>query len=403
MTPRVPERPLRVMFPASLLPGGAERQMLLLTARLPRDRFESSYVLLGGDTPLADEARSHGARVHVLGAPRRAGMPMPLFAARVGARVAGYVRLCRRERFDIVDAWLYLGYGLAAVTQPLARVPVMISGRRSLSGFKAGFGRVERTVDALARRASDAFVANSYAVAEDVARRERIPRDRIRVIHNGVELPEPLDEAARSAIRAGWGVPDDARVIGVVGTFKPGKGQDRIVRVMPGILASVPDARLVLLGDGPTRSAVSALASSLGIVGRVVDVGQVPDARPLYAAFDLAVSASDAEGLPNAVLEAAAAGTAVVATDAGGTREIVTDGETGILVPVGDDDALGREVARLLARPDERARLGAAARDHAATAFGVDRFVRETLELYERLAARAQARRPLPRRGEASG
>jgi len=145
------DRPLRILYPASLLPGGAERQMLLLTARLPRDRFAATFVLLGGETPLAAEARASGARVHALGAPRRAGLPLPLFAARVGLRVGGYVRLCRRERFDIVDAWLYLGYGLAAVTDPLTRIPVMISGRRSLSGFKAGFGRVERAVDALNR------------------------------------------------------------------------------------------------------------------------------------------------------------------------------------------------------------------------------------------------------------
>ena len=398
MTGTARPRPLRILYPASLLPGGAERQMLLLTAGLPRDRFDITFVLLGGDTPLAVEAREKGAHVHALGAPRRAGMPMPLFGARVGARVVDYVRLCRRERFDIVDAWLYLGYGLAAITDPVTRIPVMISGRRSLSGFKDRFGRIERAIDALARRTSDAFVANSHAVAEDVARREGIPRDRIRVIHNGVELPPPLDERERVAIRAGWGVPADALVVGVVGTFKPGKGQDRAVRAMPGVLDSVPEARLVLVGDGPSRADVAALVTGLGLGPRVVMTGQVPDARTLYGAFDLVASASDAEGLPNAVLEAAAAARAIVATDAGGTREIVTDGETGILLPVADDAALGRALVRLLREPDERVRLGDAARRHAGAAFGVDRLVRETAQLYETLASAAHARRTRPRR-----
>ena len=385
-------RPLRILYPASLLPGGAERQMLLLAGRLPRDQFAVSFVLLGGDTPLADEARTSGARTHVLDAPRRAGLAMPLFAARVGARVGRYVQLCRRERYDIVDAWLYLGYGLAGVTKPVTRVPVMISGRRSLSAFKARFGPVERAVDALARHASDAFVANSFAVAEDVSRREGIPRQRIRVIHNGVEMPALVGATERAAVRTTWGVPAESPVIGVVGTFKPGKGQDRIVRAMPGVLAAVPDARLVLIGDGPLRAEVTMLARTLGLEARVVDVGQVPDARPLYAAMDVVASASEAEGLPNVVLEAAAAARGIVATDAGGTREIVSDGESGYLVPVHDDAALGRALVRILERPLERARLGAAAQAHAAATFGMDRFVRETAELYESMASRAGSR-----------
>ena len=378
--------PLRILYPASLYPGGAERQMLLLAARLPADRFRVSFILLGGDTPLADEARAAGARVHVLGAPRRAGQPVPLFAARVASRIVRYALLCRRERYDIVDAWLYHGYGLAGLTRPVSRVPVLVSGRRSLSGFKERFGLPERVVDALARRMSDVFVANSQAVADDVARREGVARDRIRVIHNGVELPPPIDAETRVAVRAGWGVPPGAPLIGVVGTFKPGKGQDRVVRALPAILDAVPETRLVLLGDGPRRGDALALAASLGLGDRVVAPGHVPDARPLYGAFDVLASASDAEGLPNVVLEAAAAGLGIAATDAGGTREIILDGETGRLVPVGDDEALAQAITGLLRDPAARTRLGAAARERAATAFGVDRFVRETAALYEALA-----------------
>ena len=145
-------RRLRVMYPTSLTPGGAERQMLLLTEFLPQDRFEVSFVLMGGMTELAIEARRLGASVHALDAPHRAGMPRPLFTTHVARSVAAYVALCRRERYDIVDAWLYLGYGLAAVTRPVSRVPTLIAGRRSLSAYKAAFGPIGRTVDAIARR-----------------------------------------------------------------------------------------------------------------------------------------------------------------------------------------------------------------------------------------------------------
>ena len=135
-------KPIRVMYPASLTPGGAERQMLLLAEHLPRDRFDVSFVLLARH--VADgslEAQRLGATVHATGAPRRAGLPMPVYGAKVARRVASYVALCRRERYDIVDAWLYLGYGLGGGDPATVRVPILIAGRRSLSAFKADSDR----------------------------------------------------------------------------------------------------------------------------------------------------------------------------------------------------------------------------------------------------------------------
>jgi glycosyltransferase involved in cell wall biosynthesis len=381
------------MYPAALFPGGSERQMLLLARHLPADRFDVSFIVLGENTPLADEARRIGSTVHVLGSPRRAGTATTLFAARVSRRVLSFVALCRRERFDIADAWLFMGYGLVGVTRPLTRIGSLVSGRRSLSGFKERFGPAERIVDTIARRASDAIVANSEAVRRDVARREGIRADRIRVIHNGVELPAPTTPTAAAAARAALGLPLEGLVVGTVGMLKPGKGQDRVVRAFAASGAAADGALLVLVGEGPERPALEALVGSLGLSGRVRLVGLVDDARALYPAFDVVVSASSAEGLPNAVLEAAASGRAIVATDAGGTREVITDGDSGRLVAVGDDDALAAALRQLVRDPQARQTLGAAARERAARDYGIDRFVAETAGLYEELAA-AKRRTP---------
>ncbi|MFN8619362.1 MAG: glycosyltransferase [Chloroflexota bacterium] len=380
-------RPIRVMYPASLEPGGAERQLMLLAQHLPADRFQVSFVLLGEMTEMAREAERLGASVHVLGATRRRGDPMPVFGARVAGRVATYVRLCRAERYDIVDAWLYLQYALSALVRPVAAMPVLLAGRRSLSGFKEGFGLVERTIDQIATRSVDRFVANSQAVAEDVVAREGIRRRRIRVIRNGVVIPPERDAVRRAAAREMLGVPADAPVVGCVGTFKKGKGQDRVLEVMDIVWSTIPDAWIVLVGDGPTRAALEAVVAERG-QRRVRFTGILPDARDAYDGFDALVSASDAEGLPNVVLEAAAAGLPVVATDAGGTREIIIDGVTGVLVPVADGPALAAGLIRVLLDPALAARLGAAARGHAEKAFGIDRFVSETAALYEELHAR---------------
>jgi glycosyltransferase involved in cell wall biosynthesis len=246
-------------------------------------------------------------------------------------------------------------------------------------------------VDVVARRSADLIVANSEAVKADVAEREGVDPARIRVIRNGVELPPLALSQDRVVLRETWSIPPDALVIGSVGTFKLGKGQAAVVRTVADIRARLPGAWLVLVGDGPERIAVEALAKSFGLTN-VRFVGAVADARSLYHGFDVLASASEAEGMPNVILEACAASVPVAATDAGGTREVVLDGRTGRLVPIGDTRALGQALLDVLGDPILTRRLGAAARDHVAQRFGIDRFVSETAAMYEEMANRHVAR-----------
>jgi glycosyltransferase involved in cell wall biosynthesis len=133
--------------------------------------------------------------------------------------------------------------------------------------------------------------------------------------------------------------------------------------------------------------------AELNLGGVALLHGREPDARRLYGAFDIAAHASETEGSPNAVVEAAAAGLPIVATRAGGTGEIFVDGESGSLVAVGDDEALARELRMLAEDPDLRRRYGTKARERVSTVFGMDRLVAEYAALYEELAERKGVRR----------
>jgi glycosyltransferase involved in cell wall biosynthesis len=272
------------------------------------------------------------------------------------------------------------------LTRPVTRIPVLIAGRRSLSHHKHGFGRVERLLDRIARRSVDAIVANSDAVRAEVARYERIDPGRIRVIHNGVDIPAPIPPAARAALRAAWGVGPDDVLVGCVGNYKSGKGQELLVRAHARALPTTPGLRLILVGEGPRRAELQRLVDELGVHDAVRLHGAEPDARDIIGAFDIVAQASVSEGLPNAVLEAAAAGLPIVATDAGGTAEILDQGRAGILVPIDDETAMAAAIGRLAADPVLRRSLGETARMFVQSAFGVDRFVAETAALYEELA-----------------
>jgi glycosyltransferase involved in cell wall biosynthesis len=355
--------------------------MVQLVERLPRDRFAPEFILLSGRGPLADRAE-------------RTGVPVTVLHWRRGRSVTNrlpdlwrLVGTLRRGRFDIVDAWLFHAYAITSLTRPVTRIPVLIAGRRSLSHHKHRFGRVERLLDRIARRSVDAIVANSDAVRAEVARYEGIDIGRMRVIHNGLDIPAPLPPAARDALRAAWGVGPDDVLIGCVANYKSGKGQEMLIRAIARALPGTPRLKLILVGEGPRRPELERLVDDLGIHDAVLLHGAEPDARDIIGAFDIAAQASVSEGLPNAVLEAAAAGLPIVATDAGGTAEILDQGRTGILVPIDDEAAMAAAISRLSSDPDLRRSLGESARSFVESAFGLDRFVAETASLYEELAA----------------
>lgn len=379
--------PLRIAYVVgSLSPGGSERQMLALAERLPADRFSVEFVLLSGRGPYAARAELAGARVRAISGSLRAGGSLNVVSA--SAAALRFTAIVRSGHYDIVDAWLYRSYVLAALTRPLTRVPVLVAGRRSLHDHKEAFGRLERAADAVARRWSDVIVANSNTVAADVILREGVDPTQLRVIRNGVEPSRGMSEAPRRAARQRWGLTGAELVIGCVANYRPGKGHLLLLDAFAALASDRPMLRLVLVGEGELRPVLERRIREFGLEGRAFLHGAALDPQSLMRAFDIVVQASESEGLPNAILEAAADGRPIVATAAGGTVEIVDHHRTGILVPVNDMAALSRGVQVLIGDAGLRERLGAAAQEHVLHTFGMERFVSEFATLYEEMAAR---------------
>lgn len=384
-------RRLRVAYlPASLRPGGAERQMLALAERLPQDRFKIEFVAIAGAGEYDARAETSGARVRSLGRGANPHASLPVKSAKRVSKILRYAALARHARYDIVDAWLYPSDVLAAFARPITGTPVVIAGRRNIDP-RDQFGWMEIGIGAAVRRLTDMVVANSAAVAAHAIAYQGIDPARIRIIRNGVDVGEPATAVQRDARRRELGV-DDEILIGCVANYRDVKRLDRLIDAFAALAREGLPVRLELIGEGPMRPALEAQIRKAGLESRICLHGSVPSAESLYAAFDVVVQSSEREGLPNALLEAGAAGRAIVATAAGGSSEIVVDGETGLLVPVDDAPALATAIRRVVTDIEIRERLGAAARAHVTTSFGMDRFVAEFAELYESLAAQKHLR-----------
>ena len=385
-------RRLRLAYLAARLnPGGAERQMLALAERLPKDRFAVEFLTLIGTGLYDDRARASGARIHNLGQLVPPDAPITVKAVSRVTKAWAYTSTVSRRRYDIVDAWLYPTDVMAALARPLTRTPVVMAGQRNVDP-QDQFGALERVVASTARRMIDVVVANSAAAADHAAA-HGVDRSRIRIIRNGVVIPEPLTPAERSGRRAELGAGPDDVLIGCVANYRDVKRLDVLVEAIVPLIREGLPIRLELIGDGPMRRDVERWVRDAGIDTQVCLHGSLPSPEPFYGAFDIAVQSSEREGLPNVLLEAGAAGRAMVATAAGGSSEIVIDGQTGLLVPIGDAAALGAAMRRLVLDPDLRDKLGTAARAHVERLFGMDRFVQEFATLYETLAASRHAGR----------
>ena len=293
--------------------------------------------------------------------------------------------MARARDYDIIDAWLFPADLLAAVFRPYTRTPIVISGRRNLHPHDQ-FGPLGRPVDAFINGRVDAVVANSAAAAEVARTSHHVNPNKLQIIRNGVEAAAAATASERRARRAGLGTGDGDFVIGCVANHVPVKRLDMLIGVFASLCQLRPDLRLVLVGDGDLRRTLEDQVAELGLDRQVRFQGAEADPIPLYAAFDLVVQASRSEGLPNAILEAAAAGRPIVATDAGGTNEIIVDGHSGLLVPIDNEAALAAAMRRAIEDSGLRESMGAAAQAHVRRAFGMDRFVQEFSALYEELA-----------------
>lgn len=231
----------------------------------------------------------------------------------------------------------------------------------------------------------DHVVAVSQVGLEDFVTTYPGTGEKISVIPIGTEIPEVVEHgAARKRLLDLLSISSGNPLFASIGSFTPEKNQRAIVDAFGRVVDDLPDAHLVLIGEGPTRRAVQAHVRNRELNERVHFTGVRSDLESLIAGFDALLQFSSVEGLPGVILEASAHGVPTVAADVGSVAEIVIPGRTGILVPPGDQASLSRAILTI-ARSNERAEYGKAARELVSRRFSLDAVVDSFAELYREL------------------
>jgi glycosyltransferase involved in cell wall biosynthesis len=374
----VSHRPLRVLTLTDELVsgGGAEQVANRLAASLDPARFES-YICATRPRHfehVVRELREAGVRITILD--RRGRLDMHAWPR--------LIALLRRERIDVIHAHKFGSNIWASSLGRLAGVPVVISHEHTWSYVGQAWRKfLDRE---LIGRFSDAFVAVSPEDRRRMIEIERVPRERTRLILNGV--PEHQPEGGD--VRAELAIPTEAPVIGAVGALRDQKAYAFLIEVAAELRGEFPDLRVLICGDGPEerKGALRAQARQLGIGDAVLVLGQRNDVANVLEAVDVAVLASDYEGLPLSVMEYMGAARPIVATRVGGVPELLDDGVHGLLVEPRDRAGMVAAIASLLRDPEHGRELGARAAERQAAKFTFPAMVHQVEALYEELFAR---------------
>lgn len=355
--------------------AGSERQLLMLLEGLDRSRFEPFLCVLRSSPWIEEHFRLCPVRVLGVSSFKRPSAWASVF------RFASWLR---RERVHVLQLH-FRDSSIAGVAASLLAPCVAVAAGRKSQGY--WMDRGDLLLTRIMNTRVDVFVANSRDTAGWVERVEKVRPARIRVIHNGIDLPEPSPgEDARARARALLGVGEDAPVIGMVANLRPVKRVDVFVRAAALVRAARPDAVFVVAGEGPERQALEELARSLGLGGSLRLLGRRLDVPRLLPGFDVGVLTSDSESFSNSLLEFMAAGLPVVTTDVGGCREALDGSEAGMVVAPANHEEVAESVLAILGDPELSglARSGHPAR--VREAFSRRAYVSAYEDLYRGLA-----------------
>jgi glycosyltransferase involved in cell wall biosynthesis len=347
--------------------GGSERQFAMLVESLSREQFDVYPACLrriGGLAPRLGDIPEFPPGGRLVGIKsQRAQLNM--------------MRSMRRDRIAVAHAFDFYSNLMLIPSARLAGIPVIGSHRQLGDLLTTAQFKVQYWVF----RLCDRVVCNSRAAA-DRLRSAGLPENKLEIIPNGL-----AEEAFAECVPAIPRAPGVVRVGMIARMNSAAKNHSAFLTAAAKLLKQYPDAEFLLVGDGPLRAGLEQMAAELGIKDKVLFVGERHDIPAMLASLDVSVLISASESLSNVILESMAAGVPVVATDVGGNPELVKNGETGLLVPAGDENKLVEALARLVRDAVLRAQFAGRSKEFARSHFHIDQIRRRFEQLYVTLSA----------------
>ena len=355
-----------VLIVEDLKPGGMERVIENIAMHSDKDKFRISILCLSRGGEIAEKLILAGRDVEILGIH---SYHNPLNVARV-------VKWLRRKKVDIVHTHGYPAGVLGRIAAIIAGVPCIF---HHVHSTYIDLNRRHHFTEKILSWFSRRIICCSEAVRSFVLEQENIAGDKLTVIYNGVSKADCMDASDIAELKNTLGFPENNIIVGCVASLTEHKGHRYLLEAF----RETDNASLLIIGDGPRRKELESLSLEFGISKRTVFTGHKMDVSPYIRLMDIAVlPSSEREGLGISVIEAMALSKPVIATSVGGLREVVEDGNTGILVEAKNSKAIVSALSKLLTAPHLRESMGAKGRERYEKMFSLNDMLKKMEDLY---------------------
>ena len=351
--------------------GGAERVIADISEGLGRKDFEVSVWCITDGGEIAEELKENGVEVKILG----------IHSYYNPFKILKLSRLLRKAKPDIVHTHGYFASVIGRIAAKIAGVLVIINHVHSTYwDYKKRNFRMEK----LLSRFTHKIICCSKAVEDFVSSQDVIKPEKTLVIYNGVAESRFSSSKNASSVKAQLGIDSGDRVVGTVSSLAPHKGHEYLFQAAPLVLRASAHAKFLIVGDGILQDKLKEQVKDLSLSSAVIFTGTRKDIPEILSAVDVFVlPSSSREGLGISIIEAMAAEKPVVATDIGGIPEVVQNGETGLLVPPRDPEALAHAVIDLFQNPGKAEEMGRQGRIKFKQELTNKRMLREVENLYK--------------------
>jgi len=336
--------------------GGTEKMILTIAKNIDKNLFDFVFFCIKGEGKFTEKLRKLNYKVYVLNLKKNPFSFIKLFI---------YIK---REKIDILQSFLFVANIIGRIYGKLIKIKLIISSQRSTDEWRKWY---HWFIERITKNLVDIYISNSYTAKDVLIKKAKIPRKKIKVIYNGIEIPEKIEKLKKDYI-----------AIGTIGNLRKAKGHFNLIKAAKIVVEKYKNVKFYIIGEGELKEEILKMIKEEKLENFFILTGYVEDVYSYLKIFDVFVLPSLWEGCPVSLLESMGYGIASITTDVGDVPYIIENGKDGFIVEKNDYLKLSEKIIYLIENEEERKKIGEKAREKIKNYFSYEEMIKKYSSIY---------------------